>query len=128
LLYAFLLLLQTSLPSSCPAGLPPNSKLSSYKALPANDEAALFEALKNGPIAVGVTVDSAFMEYTAGVFSSPTCKGNVSHAVVLIGAGYDPVEGLEYWQIRNRWGLVQWLKHTTCMDLCARLDTSRRSR
>jgi hypothetical protein len=91
---------------SCPASLPePASKLASFKALPVNNEAAMYEALKNGPIAVSVTVDSGFQEYAGGIYASATCKGSIGHAVVIVGAGTDDTEqpAVDFWVIRNRW-------------------------
>jgi hypothetical protein len=77
--------------------LPIYSRLASYQRLPDKNERAMLEALKNGPIAVAINVDSSFMEYSGGVFASETCGGsdNVNHAVVIVGAGTDPDTGCE---------------------------------
>ncbi|WIA16012.1 hypothetical protein OEZ85_012745 [Tetradesmus obliquus] len=91
---------------TCPAGLSDVSRLASYERLPDRNEAAMLEALRKGPIAVAINVDSAFSDYSGGVFASETCMGNddVNHAVVIVGAGNDPDSGLDYWLVRNSWG------------------------
>lgn len=87
--------------STCPANLTPASRLASYEELPANADAML-EALKKGPIAVYVTVDDPFQLYTGGVFTSATCGGQVNHAVVVVGAGYDADLKAPYWWVGVR--------------------------
>jgi hypothetical protein len=95
---------------SCPAQLPEiASRLASYTQLPANDEGALYEALKTGPIDVAITVDTPFMEYSGGVFSSDSCGGTPNHMVLVVGAGRDDELGVDYWLIRNRCRLLVFL-------------------
>ncbi|WIA16017.1 hypothetical protein OEZ85_012750 [Tetradesmus obliquus] len=93
----------------CQAGLTAVSKLASFSALPAKDEAAMLQALQNGPIAVTLSVDSNFFEYTGGVYASDSCTkpiacGGLSHAMTIIGAGRDEELGVDYWLLRNSWG------------------------
>lgn len=67
--------------TSCPANLPPAaSRLAAWKQLPTANEAAMLEALKDGPIAVSYTVDDAFYSYGGGVYSSTNCSSEVNHA------------------------------------------------
>lgn len=95
--------MQVAQQSMCPAQLPDIvSRLSSYTQLPVNDEAAMYEALKTGPIVVGITADAAFQEYAGGVFTSDTCAGPPNHAVLVVGAGRDEELGADYWLLRNR--------------------------
>uniref|UniRef100_A0A383VEF8 LysM domain-containing protein n=1 Tax=Tetradesmus obliquus TaxID=3088 RepID=A0A383VEF8_TETOB len=90
---------------SCPPQLPGiASRLSNYTALPINHEAAMYQALKKGPLVVGVKADTPFLEYAGGVFTSATCAGQPNHAVVVVGAGTDLQLGANYWLIRNSWG------------------------
>jgi len=35
------------------------------------------------------------------------CGPNINHAVILVGYGKDLVSGLDYWLVRNSWG-VSW--------------------
>ena len=46
--------------STCPAGLTPVSRLASFSTLPTKNAQAMLQALKNGPIAVAVTVDNSW--------------------------------------------------------------------
>jgi hypothetical protein len=109
--------LQSPNRSSCPAeGVPAVSKLLSFTALPTKDEAALLEALKTGPIAVSVTVDATFMEYSGGVYASTACTRPVlcaatnNHAMVIVGAGRDEELGVDYWLLRNRYDMQgRWI-------------------
>lgn len=72
--------------------------------LPQRNEPLMLERLASGPIAVRLTVDSSFFEYTGGVFTSTMCGGPPNHVVVIVGAGVEPSSGLPYWLIRNSWG------------------------
>ena len=83
--------------SSCPANLTPVSRLASYKALPAKNPAAMLQALKSGPIAVAVTVDNGWYSYAGGIYTSSACGGQINHAVVVVGAGYDSDQQAPYW-------------------------------
>ena len=65
------------------------------------------DAIKNaiysyGPVAVAVTVGSAFSSYKGGIFTT-NIDSAVNHGVVLVGWGTDPTYG-DYWIMRNSWG------------------------
>ena len=60
-----------------------------------------------------------FQFYTGGVFMSDQCQNwhlghyrdyqwnelrPLRHAVVIIGFGFDPVTGLQFWKVKNSWG------------------------
>jgi len=62
-------------------------------------------AIKNaihtyGPVAVAVCVDSAFQNYSGGIFAPTKPCRNVNHGVVL--TGWDDAN--QYWIMRNSWG------------------------
>lgn len=82
---------------SCPPALSPVSRLASFTTLSGINADAMLEALKTGPVAVAVTVDNTWYEYIGGVFSSSDCGGEVNHAVVVVGAGYDNDLQAPYW-------------------------------
>lgn len=77
--------------------------ISSYVSL-TTDEETLKEALASvGPIATAIdaTLDS-FFSYGEGVYFDQACTHNLSHAVLLVGYGTDPLLG-DYWICKNTW-------------------------
>ena len=82
---------------SCPANLTPASRLKSYSMLPSAQSDAMVKGLRDGPIAVYVTVDGTWYDYNGGIFTSAACRGEVNHAVVVVGAGYDADLKAPYW-------------------------------
>ena len=84
------------------------STASSYVMLPSKNETALTQALANiGPISIGIDASlQSFRFYSSGVFMNRTCsKVNLNHAVTLVGFGTDSFTGLDYYIIKNSWGL-----------------------
>jgi len=55
--------------------------------------------LDHGPVAAAVCVNSAFRDYSDGVFQGSECT-DVNHAIVLVG--WDDAQGA--WILRNSWG------------------------
>jgi C1A family cysteine protease len=43
------------------------------------------------------------MNYEKGVYNDPECKGNVNHAMLLVGFGTDPIDG-DFWILKNSYG------------------------
>jgi C1A family cysteine protease/predicted secreted protein len=55
----------------------------------------------HGPVAVAICVDTAFHNYSGGVFqTNEVCEGDVNHAVLLVG--WD--DSVQAWLLRNSWG------------------------
>ncbi|CAF1294587.1 unnamed protein product [Rotaria sordida] len=51
-----------------------------------------------------------FQSYKSGVFAVNGCitsPANNNHAMVIVGYGYDSISNLDYWKVRNSWG-VGW--------------------
>jgi C1A family cysteine protease len=81
----------------------------------ANNVNSIQQALLDyGPLWVTLFVadqsTSAFHSYTGGVFKTTGCPTDLhttNHAVVIVGYGVDANTGLQYWKVRNSWG-VNW--------------------
>ena len=86
----------------------PLVKLSDYKVLPTNSYNNLILALnKIGPIQVAVDA-TTWSSYESGIFNGCNKETvQLNHAVQLVGIGIDDNTGVEYWIIRNSWG-VEW--------------------
>jgi KDEL-tailed cysteine endopeptidase len=83
----------------------PIFKLNGYIDIPSGNESAIFEQLKFGPVSVAIEADQLyFMFYSSGVFDGP-CGNNVNHGVTIVGYGYEPSIDLDYWIVKNSWGL-----------------------
>jgi len=80
-----------------------------YTNINQGDEKGLADALvKYGPMFIGLHVsDNAFMFYRSGVVKINNClngRGDMQHALTLVGYGYDNSLNLPYWIIKNSWG------------------------
>lgn len=64
-------------------------------------------AIKNGIMKYGslsIAVDATYWSYySKGIFTAPQV-GDINHAVNVVGWGYDPTLGADYWLVRNSWG------------------------
>ncbi|AFZ78980.1 Papain family cysteine protease family member protein [Theileria equi strain WA] len=59
--------------------------------------------LKHGPIVASFTISRDFLFYGEGIFDG-SCKGKISHSIVIVGYGYDINHKTKYWIIKNSWG------------------------
>jgi C1A family cysteine protease len=68
----------------------------------------LQEAVKHGPVSVAIEADKLYFQlYSGGVMSGDQCGTTLDHGVVVVGSGFDEASGLDYWLVRNSWG-VTW--------------------
>ena len=65
------------------------------------------EAVAKQPVSVGIAAFcSSMMLYNGGVLTK-SCGTVLNHAVVIVGYGTDSATGLDYWLVKNTWG-VNW--------------------
>ncbi|XP_047318989.1 ervatamin-B-like [Impatiens glandulifera] len=78
--------------------------INGYKeVLPRNNEIYLMIAVAQQPISVGIEAyGKAFKNYVSGIFTG-NCGTSLDHAVVVVGYGSE--KGLDYWIVKNSWGL-----------------------
>lgn len=74
-----------------------------------NNENILKQAVSViGPISVEFHASSYFAHYKSGIFSDPECTAlKTNHAVLIVGYGFDVKTNLDYWIIKNTFG-VNW--------------------
>jgi len=78
-------------------------KVTGFKDVSPNDEAALQEAVALGPVSVAIEADqSVFQLYSGGVLDDPSCGTNLDHGVLAVGYGVE--NGKKYWLVKNSWG------------------------
>jgi len=78
--------------------------ISGFKALAAT-EAALGDALANGPVPIAIEADqSVFQFYHGGVLDDASCGTQLDHGVLATGFGTDSASGKQYWRVKNSWG------------------------
>jgi len=64
-------------------------------------------AVNHGPVSVAIEADKlVFQLYSGGVISGTACGTTLDHGVVVVGSGVDVATGLNYWKVRNSWGLT----------------------
>lgn len=66
------------------------------------EQAMMQEIYQRGPIACGIAVPSALMNYTGGIFYDKTGEMDIDHDISVVGFGEE--NGTKYWVVRNSWG------------------------
>lgn len=61
------------------------------------EEAMMQEIYQRGPIACGMAVTDAFLNYTGGIFHDTTGNVNIDHDISIVGFGVDAATGTKYW-------------------------------
>eukprot|EP00751_Fragilariopsis_kerguelensis_P009900 CAMPEP_0170805250 /NCGR_PEP_ID=MMETSP0733-20121128/31263_1 /TAXON_ID=186038 /ORGANISM="Fragilariopsis kerguelensis, Strain L26-C5" /LENGTH=549 /DNA_ID=CAMNT_0011159605 /DNA_START=85 /DNA_END=1734 /DNA_ORIENTATION=+ len=84
------------------------AKILGFSSLPTNSYDSMMEAIQMGPVAISVGANT-WGAYRGGIFDDTKLTENydINHAVVLEGYGTDEKTGLDYWLVRNSWG-IQW--------------------
>ncbi|KAK1424799.1 hypothetical protein QVD17_20137 [Tagetes erecta] len=79
------------------------AKITGYEYVPANNEAALLNAVAMQPVSVSIDASGkGFQLYKSGVFTGE-CGTQLQHAVTVVGYGTDD-DGTKYWLVKNSWG------------------------
>lgn len=83
--------------------------ITGYKDVQVNNETALQYIVAQQPVSVAIQADSfEFQFYSSGVFTG-YCGNpshfNLDHGVLVVGYGIDNITGLDYWLVKNSWGL-----------------------
>jgi len=81
-------------------------KITGFVNVKANDENDLLRAISLAPVSVAVQASGAFQFYSGGVFNA-TCGKQLDHGILAVGYGTDASSGLDYYIVRNSWG-VGW--------------------
>lgn len=70
-----------------------------------NAEEGLLNALQHGPVASSIRSRSYLFEfYYSGVINSWGCGVEADHAVLVVGYGFDEIQEVPYYLIKNSWG------------------------
>lgn len=79
--------------------------ISDYKIVTPNNEKALMRALNHQPVSVAIQANKrTFQFYKSGIYSDPNCGFDLDHGVLLVGYGYDKLNDMDYWIVKNSWG------------------------
>lgn len=92
----------TAIAGTCQAAKKsPKAMVKGYKDVPANNCAALVNALNSAPVSVAIAAN-AIMSYASGVFANANCGTGLNHGVTAVG--YGSAAGDDYFIVRNSWG------------------------
>ncbi len=80
----------------------PNATISEFGSVKGKQN-MMNEIYKNGPIACGINAEP-ILEYTGGIFDSPSESSEINHVISIIGWGFEDSTNTNYWIVRNSWG------------------------
>ena len=80
-------------------------KINDYSQVTVNNEKALKRSLYKRPISVAIQANKrSFQMYQSGIYSDLDCGTQLDHGVLLVGYGYDLLNNMDYWIVKNSWG------------------------
>ena len=80
-------------------------QISSYSDITPNSEKTLKRAVYQQPVSVAIQANKrSFQLYQSGIYSDLDCGTQLDHGVLLIGYGYDFMNNMDYWIVKNSWG------------------------
>jgi len=83
----------------------PVVKLTNYSDIEQNNEKVLKRAVYQQPVSVAIQANKrSFQMYQSGIYSDLDCGFQLDHGVLLVGYGYDLLNDMDYWIIKNSWG------------------------
>ncbi|XP_019174039.1 PREDICTED: zingipain-2-like isoform X2 [Ipomoea nil] len=85
----------------------PAATITGYQEVEAT-ESALLAAVTNQPVSVGIDLGQLglFQHYATGIFDGD-CGSGYRHDMTIIGYGTSDEYGIDYWLVKNSWG-ISW--------------------
>jgi len=84
------------------------TKLTAANMVKPNSPSALQQAVARQPVSVGIQANRMpFQSYSSGVITSDKCGTSLDHGVLVVGYGHDDTLSVDYWLLKNSWG-VTW--------------------
>ena len=79
--------------------------IQSFKDIEHNDEKILKRATAQQPVSIAIQANKrSFQFYKSGIYSDLDCGTQLDHGVLLVGYGYDLLQDMDYWIVKNSWG------------------------
>ena len=83
-------------------------KITNYSDVQQNNEHILKMAVAKQPVSVAIQANiSSFQLYKRGIYQDTECGNQLDHGVLIVGYGRDKLYDLDYWIVKNSWG-VDW--------------------
>jgi len=82
--------------------------ITGFQDLPSGDEARLQEVVATiGPVAVAIDASQpSFQQYSDGIYNETACSSSqLDHAVLVVGYGTQQSTNIDFWLVKNSWGL-----------------------